>query len=74
MNNSAEIFELALGLTSPWFVDKVEFKTHKEEIELHIEIDFIKGFKFLQSDGSSNSAHDTISRTWQHLNFFQHKC
>ena len=74
MNNSAEIFELALGLTSPWFVDKVEFKTNKEEIELHIEIDFIKGFKFLQSDGSSNSAHDTISRTWQHLNFFQHKC
>jgi hypothetical protein len=38
MNNSREIFELALGLTTPWFVENVEFKTEKDERELHIQI------------------------------------
>lgn len=74
MNNSAEIFELALGLAAPWYVEKVEFITEGTERELHIHIDFKKGHKFEQLDGSSNSAHDTKDRTWQHLNFFQHKC
>lgn len=74
MNNSREIFELALGLKSPWFVENVEFKTEKDERELHIHINFQKGYKFQQPDGSFVGAHDTMSRTWQHLNFFQHKC
>lgn len=74
MNNSAEIFELALGLTAPWYVEKVEFITEGTERELHIHIDFKKGYKFELPDGSSNSAYDTKDRTWQHLNFFQHKC
>lgn len=74
MNNSAEIFELALGLTAPWYVEKVEFITEGTERELHIHIDFKKGYKFEQGDGSSASAYDTKDRTWQHLNFFQHKC
>lgn len=74
MNNSAEIFELALGLTSPWYIEKVEFISEGSERELHIHIDFKKGHKFELPDGSSNSAHDTKDRTWQHLNFFQHKC
>jgi transposase len=74
MNNSTEIFELALGLTAPWFVEKVEFKTEGKERELHIHIDFKKGHKFEQDDGSSSSAYDTKDRTWQHLDFFQHKC
>jgi transposase len=74
MNNSTEIFELALGLTAPWFVEKVEFKTEGKERELHIHIDFKKGHKFEQDDCSSSSAYDTKDRTWQHLDFFQHKC
>jgi len=74
MNNSAEIFELALGLTGPWYVNKVEFVREGTEKELHIHIDFRKGHKFEQPDGSSASAYDTKDRTWQHLNFFQHKC
>lgn len=74
MNNSKEIFELAIGLESPWFIEKVEFKTEGNSPELHISINFTKGHKFEQSDGSFRGAHDTLSRTWQHLDFFQHKC
>jgi len=74
MNNSTEIFQLALGLESPWFIEKVEFKTEGQNRELHININFKKGHKFEQSDGGSLGAHDTLNRTWQHLDFFQHKC
>ena len=74
MNNSTEIFQLALGLESPWFIEKVEFKAEGKNRELHININFKKGHKFEQSDGSFVGAHDTLNRTWQHLDFFQHKC
>jgi transposase len=74
MNNSAEIFAIALGLSEPWFVKSVEFKMVDSTRELHIDLDFKKGFKFPISNGSTSSAYDTIQRTWQHLNFFQHKC
>jgi len=40
MNNSAEIFEIGLGLAHPWFVEKVSFETVNDEKELHIHIDF----------------------------------
>ena len=36
--------------------------------QIDIYLDFEKGFKF-----PSGKTHDTVERTWQHLNFFQHK-
>lgn len=74
MNNSAEIFEIGLGLQAPWYIEKVEFETVKTCKELHIYIDFKKGYKFKDEDGFEQNTHDTMQRTWQHLNFFQHKC
>jgi transposase len=74
MNNSAEIFEIGLGLTQPWYVDKVNFETVENGRELHIYINFQKGFKFKDEEGKELLTHDTMNRTWQHLNFFQHKC
>ena len=46
MNNSAAIFEIGLGLNQPWFVEKVNFETIKNKRELHIYINFQKGYKF----------------------------
>ncbi|WP_244887420.1 transposase family protein, partial [Algoriphagus faecimaris] len=37
--------------------------------QIDIYLDFEKGFKF-----PNGKTHDTVERTWQHLNFFQHKC
>ena len=74
MENSAEIFSLALGLIKPWFVEKVNFEGDSINKELHIYLKFKRGSKFISSDGNEYSAHDTVERTWQHLNFFQHKC
>lgn len=46
--NSTDIFTVGLGLNSPWFVSNVELvelSTHEKE--LHIYIDFERGFRFL---------------------------
>ena len=74
MNNSAEIFEIGLGLVQPWFVEKVSFESVNDIKELHIHIDFQKGYKFKDEKENELPTHDTMQRTWQHLNFFQHKC
>jgi transposase len=73
--NSAMIFSLALGIESPWAITNVEFvEIGSNEKELHIDIDFERGFRFKTSTGECVTACDTKSRRWQHLNFFQHRC
>lgn len=69
--NSNQIFEMALGLEKPWYVSKIELIKPEAGIlgQIDIYLDFEKGFKF-----PGGRTHDTVSRTWQHLNFFQHKC
>jgi transposase len=41
---------------------------------LHLYLTFERGYKFTEEQGLSTTAYDTIDRTWQHLNFFQHRC
>ncbi len=65
--NSNQIFEMALGLEQPWYVSKIEMIKPTEGLQGQIDIylDFERGFKF-----SGGKTHDTVERTWQHLNFF----
>lgn len=71
---AVEIFTMALCLTEPWHVTKADFvKCEDSSKELHIWIDFTKGFKFSTPDGKV-TAYDTVEKTWRHLNFFQHRC
>ncbi|MFT5861031.1 MAG: hypothetical protein ACI865_003149 [Flavobacteriaceae bacterium] len=48
MENSSLIVEMALGLSSPWYVKNISFEQSGEARELHIHIDFEKGDKFKQ--------------------------
>ena len=58
---------LALQLQAPWYVSSVHFKEEEEEVkELHIDIDFKKGFEF----EPEAKVHDRTKRAWHHLNFF----
>lgn len=67
-----DLFTAALGLTWPWSVSKVEFKTVDSEEELHIVIEHEKGANFNYED-EDYSVYDHRKRCWRHLNFFQHK-
>jgi len=72
MKNSEQIFAIALGLEKPWNIERVVF--NKENSQLDIYLSFTRGFKFMMDDEQEYTAHDTTQRTWQHLDFFQHKC
>jgi hypothetical protein len=56
MENSSLIFEMALGLSSPWYIKNISFEQSGEVRELHIYIDLEKGFKFKQEDSSESTA------------------
>ena len=72
---TTEIFTQALNLPEPWYVEKVEFEQCSGgKRELIISIDFKKGWRFAIGDSEGRVAHDTVERTWRHLNFFEHEC
>ena len=68
-----DLFSIALGLEKPWFIKAIEFKVEEKQLDLFI--DFESGSKFTcpLCDKSGRHVHDTIERTWRHLNFFQFK-
>jgi len=72
MSNSSEIFSIALGLKAPWSINEVKFNSVNSQLDIFLS--FEKGTKFIMEDGDYYSAYDTVERTWEHLNFFQHKC
>jgi len=74
--NNRELFGMALGVSDPYFIKEIEFKSNDSntEKELHIYIDFYRSSKFKSSDGKNYTAYDTRQRKWRHLDFFQHVC
>jgi len=75
MENSKKLFEIALQLESPWLVTDVKFTTiGKTSGQLDIFLDFPRGAKFQDETGAACPVHDTKTKTWRHLDFFQHTC
>lgn len=76
MENSNKIFEMALGLPSPWFIKDLTINVDpdKSQGQIDIYIDFERGTRFKDKSGDGLKVHDTVVKTWQHLNFFQHIC
>lgn len=73
--NSSQLFEIALGLSSPWYIERIEFtKTKDQSRQLDIHLRFKKGSRFKDNKGNDCPIHDSIERQWQHLNFFEHRC
>lgn len=70
---SEKLFEAALGITSPWYIAGVDFAA--EQRTLTIRVDFAVGSRFaVPGDASLYPVHDTVSKCYRHLNFFQHEC
>lgn len=68
-----ELFRSALHLTAPWVISSLRFGEGEQKLE--IWIDFIKGAKFPCPECNSLDCdiHDTTTRTWRHLDFFEHQ-
>jgi transposase len=70
---TAKLFETALGIVEPWSVASVNFDEATKV--LTISIDFLPGSRFAVSGHEGvHPVHDTVSKTYRHLSFFQHEC
>ncbi len=67
------LFEAALGIKAPWYVQGVDFDAARRE--LIIAVAFVAGTRFPYSGVTSeHPVHDTQIKRLRHLNFFQHEC
>ena len=70
---TAKLFEAALGITSPWYINEVDFDVEKKALTLNV--DFVAGSRFAVPEVTgAHPAHDTVTKRYRHLNFFQHEC
>lgn len=70
---SEQLFEVALGVNSPWYVREARFDG--EAKTLTIRVDFRSGSRFSYPEvAGEHAVHDTQSKRYRHLNFFQHEC
>lgn len=68
-----KLFDAALGIAPPWFVAGVRFDEAAKV--LTVSIDFAAGSRFaIEVAGDAHPVHDTVTKTYRHLNFFQHEC
>ena len=68
-----KLFEAALGVSSPWYVAATDFDAQAKT--LTIRVDFTAGSRFtLPRVEGQHPVHDTLSKRYRHLNFFQHDC
>jgi transposase len=68
-----DLFGLALGLSKPWYIDRVTLDVERRELNLWI--DFLRGGTFVCPECSAEGckAYDTQERSWRHLDFFQYR-
>ncbi len=70
---SEQLFEAALGVSSPWYVREARFDAKART--LTIRVDFRTGSRFNHPEvAGEHPVHDTQVKRYRHLNFFQHEC
>lgn len=69
---SERLFEAALGIAEPWFVREAKFDETAKT--LAIMVDFHRGSRFAHAEADGeHPVHDTQTKRFRHLNFFQHE-
>jgi transposase len=70
---TVKVFEAALGIADPGFVGSVNFDVAAKV--LTVPIDFKPGSRFAISGHQGvHPVQDTVTKTYRHMNFFQHEC
>lgn len=73
--NLKEIFFKALEVEDPWYIKSIDLIND----QLIIEVDFKVGSAFEDDDNGNDiskpyKVHDTVIKTWRHLDFLQYHC
>ena len=72
-----ELFEKALGISRPWFIDDLKFDVTTRRLDIHIDFEAGAKFEYISEEehiSEKYGVYDTVEKTWRHLNFFQHEC
>lgn len=70
---SEQLFEAALGVSLPWYVRETHFDADART--LTICVDFRSGSRFSHPEAAGeHPVHDTQTKRYRHLNFFEHEC
>jgi transposase len=71
--NQLSLFTAALGLCAPWEVVDVRFDPQQGRIDF--DVAFARGSRFAcpHCGSGEQAVHDTLQRSWRHLNFFQYQ-
>ena len=70
---TAKLFETALGIAEPWSVSTVDFDETSKVLTILVDFKAGSRFRAVGHEGL-HPVHDTVSKTYRHLNFFQHEC
>lgn len=70
---STSLFSAALGLQAPWHVVDVRFDQGQGRLDLRVGFERGARFACPHCAAESQAVHDTLERTWRHLNFFQYQ-
>ena len=68
-----DLFQMALGLTPPWTVQSSEFDPEKKRLDITLAFPRGSCFACPKCGYGGLVAHDTVKKTWRHMNFFQHE-
>lgn len=68
---------MALGVEAPWSVKSAEFNIAEKRLDIWLEFKRGSRFNISVEEGEPEvlcPVHDTVEKTWRHLNFFEHEC
>lgn len=75
MLQSNKIFEAALTIQTPWFINDIQFSVDSKKLDIHIDFKPGSSFPSTKTDCPDEyKVKDTFNKTWRHLNFFEHEC
>jgi transposase len=68
-----KIFEAALGISTPWYIAGMSFDERQRKLRICVDFELGSHFAIAGVPGE-HPVHDTVTKTYRHLNFFQHEC
>ena len=73
MGERIKLFEQALGIEWPWYVERTEFDAEDRRLDVHLNFEVGGTFACAGCGAEGCKAYDTKARSWHHMDFFQYQ-
>ena len=69
MGERIKLFEQALGIEWPWYVERTEFDAEGRRLDVHLNFEVGGTFACAGCGAEGCKAYDTKARSWRHMDF-----